>query len=326
MTITKAPEQLLARLRDSRRLLITSHQSPDGDAVGSCLALARLLRGLGKSTLVWLCDEVPSIYRAVPGSERIHTGTAPPEGYPGAFDTVVVLECPSLERTGLGAELAGPRVLNVDHHLGNSLYGEVNWVDTAAPSCGELVHRIAQGLKLKIEPEVATILHLTLVTDTGNFRFSNATADAFDSAAALVRLGARPEQVSLWVYESQPEATIRLMGEMISSLRLHAGGRIATVVLSSEMFTRAGAEVGNTEGLVDLPRSIAGVEAVGLLRQTGPGEYKLSLRSRGEVDVERLARRWGGGGHKNAAGAKLSGTEDEVRETVVAGLEEALAS
>ena len=325
MTITKAPEPLLARLRDSRRLLITSHQSPDGDAVGSCLALARLLRGLGKSTLVWLCDDIPELYKALPGSERIHTGTVPPEGYPDAFDTVVVLECPSLDRTGLESALKGPRVLNVDHHLGNSLYGEVNWIDTAAPACGELVYRIAQGLKLKIDSEVATVLYLTLVTDTGNFRFSNASAEAFDSAATLVRLGARPEQVSQWVYESQPLASIRLMGEMISSLELHAGGRIATVLLSAEMFARAGADVGNTEGLVDVPRSIAGVEAVGLLRETGANRYKLSLRSRGAVDVEKLARRWGGGGHKNAAGAKLDGPAGEVRAVVVAGLEEAIA-
>jgi bifunctional oligoribonuclease and PAP phosphatase NrnA len=324
MTTTKAPEALLQRLRDGRRLLITSHLSPDGDAVGSSLAMARLLRGLGKSTLVWLRDEVPAIYRPLPGAERIHTGAEPPAGYPGDFDTVVVMECPSLERTGLEKELKGPRVLNIDHHLGNSLYGEVNWVDTSAPACGELVYRIAQALRLRMDAETASILYMTLVSDTGNFRFSNATPEAYETAAALARSGARPEEVSLWLYESQPEATVRLMGEMISSLELHSGGRIATVLLSAEMFARAGATPGNSEGLVDIPRSIAGVEAVGLVRETGDRQYKISLRSRGDVDVERIASRWGGGGHKNAAGARLEGSAADVRTAVVAGLEEAL--
>jgi phosphoesterase RecJ-like protein len=324
MTTAKAPEALLRRLRDGRRFLITSHVSPDGDAVGSSLAMARLLRGMAKSSLVWLRDEVPPLYRQLPGVERIHTGAAPPQGYPGDFDTVLVMECPSLERTGLEKELAGPRVLNIDHHLGNTLYGEVNWIDTSAPACGELVHRAAEALKLRIDAETATILYLTLVTDTGNFRFSNATPAAFDAAAALVRLGARPEQVALWIFESQPEASVRLMGEMIGSLQLHAAGRIATVLLSAEMFARSGATAANSEGLVDIPRSIAGVEAVGLLRELEERRYKISLRSRGEVDVERIAGRWGGGGHKNAAGARLEGTLDEVRRTVVAALEEAL--
>src|SRR4029453_1186549 len=324
MTITKAPEALLQRLRDGRRLLITSHLSPDGDAVGSSLAMARLLRGLGKSTLVWLRDEVPAIYRLLPGAERIHTGAAPPAGYPGDFDTVVVMECPTLERTGLEKELKGPRVLNIDHHLGNSLYGDVNWVETSAPACGELVHRIAQALRLRIDAETAAILYLPLVPDTGNFRFSNATPEAYDAAAALVRAGARPEDVSLWIFESQPEATVRLMGEMIGSLQRHADGRVATALLTAEMFARAGANAGDSEGLVDIPRSIAGVDAVGLLREVGDRQYKISLRTRAAVDVERIASRWGGGGHKNAAGARLEGPLAEVRGTVVAGLEEAL--
>jgi phosphoesterase RecJ-like protein len=325
MTTPKVPDALLKRLRDARRVLITSHMSPDGDAVGSSLAMARLLRGMAKSALVWLRDEVPTLYRQLPGAERIHVGIEPPAGYPGDFDTVMVMECPSLERTGLEKELRGPRVLNIDHHLGNTLYGDVNWVETGAPACGEMVHRIAEALKLRVDAETATMLYLALVTDTGNFRFSNATPVAFDAAAALVRAGARPEQVATWVYESQPEASIRLMGEMIDSLELHDSGRIATVVLSSEMFARAGATASDSEGLVDIPRSIAGVDAVGLLRQTGDGQWKISLRSRGDVDVERIASRWGGGGHRNAAGARLEGSIDDVRRSVVEGLTEAIA-
>ncbi len=309
-TTTKAPEELLRRLRQGNRFLLTSHMNPDGDAIGSALGLARILRKLGKSAVVWLRDATPSIYRPLPGSERIHTGAEPPAGFPDVFDAAIVLECPSLDRTGLEAMLPAVDLLNVDHHLGNQHYGAINWVDTAAPAVGELVYRLAQGLHVQLDPETATCLYLTLVTDTGGFRFSNATPQAFEAAAALVREGAHPEQVSLWLYESQPLASIRLLGEMLRTLTLHAGGRIATVELDPEMFARAEAGPGDAEGLIDHPRSIAGVDAVAMIKRREDGSAKVSLRSRGNVDIEKIARQHGGGGHKNAAGFTLAPTEE----------------
>jgi phosphoesterase RecJ-like protein len=216
-------------------------------------------------------------------------------------------------------------VINIDHHLGNQHYGAINWVDTAAPAVGEMVYRLAQGLKLTLEPETASCLYLTLVTDTGGFRFSNATAVAFEAAAALVRDGAHPEQVSQWLYESQPLPVLRLAGEMLQTLEIHEEGRIATVVLTNEMFAKVGAAPGDSEGLIDYPRTIAGVEAVSLIRQREDGTYKVSLRSRGEVDVEKIARHHGGGGHRNAAGYALEGDIEEIRKQVVAELAAALS-
>jgi phosphoesterase RecJ-like protein len=321
---TRAPEPLLQRLRQGARFLISSHINPDGDAIGSQIGLVRVLRGLGKSSVIWNLDRGPALYRPLPGSDRIHTGSEPPSGFPDQFDAAIVLECPTLDRTGLEARLTELALVNIDHHLGNAHYAEINWVDTAAPAVGEMIYRLAQGLKVPLDPDTATALYLTLVTDTGGFRFANATPAAFEAAASLVREGARPERVAEWLYESQPEATVRLLGEMLGSLRIDCDGKVATALLTSEMFARSAADASNSEGLVDVPRSISGVEAVGLLRQLEPGRFKVSLRSRGEVDVERLARRHGGGGHRNAAGFVLDGSADEVRALVVAALREAL--
>jgi phosphoesterase RecJ-like protein len=325
MSTTKAPEALLKRLRDDNRFLLTSHANPDGDAVGSEIGLARILRSLGKGAVIWNRDEAPSLYRELPGVTRIHTGDEPPAGFPEAFDSVVVLECPSLDRTGLEEHLAELPQLNIDHHMGNEHYAEVNWVDPAAPAVGEMVFRLAQGLMMELDAQTATALFLTLVSDTGGFRFPNATADAFDAAAALVREGARPEQVAEWLYESRPETSIRLLGEMLQSLQLHADGAIATALLSREMFESSGAQTSDTEGLVDVPRSIAGVRSVALVRQTGDDQFKVSLRSTGDIDVERIARAAGGGGHKNAAGFVAEGDMEEIRQRLVTELTEALA-
>jgi bifunctional oligoribonuclease and PAP phosphatase NrnA len=320
----KAPEDLLKKIRLGNRFLLTSHINPDGDAIGSELGLARLLRSMGKGAVVWNRDPIPTIYRPLPGSERVHTGEEPPAGFPDRFDAIVVLECPSPDRTGLEQHLSARPIINIDHHLGNQLYGSVNWVDSAAPAVGEMVYRLAQGLKLTLDPETASCLYLTLVTDTGGFRFSNATPAAFEAAAALVRDGAHPEQVSQWLYESQPLPVVRLIGEMLQTLEIHEDGRVATARLTPEMFERVGAQPGDSEGLIDFPRSIAGVEAVALIRQREDGTHKVSLRSRGEVDVEKIARHHGGGGHRNAAGFVLEGDGEEARQKVAQALAAAL--
>lgn len=326
MTSPKVPDALLERLRQGHRFLITSHINPDGDAVGSSLGLTRVLRKLGKSSLVWLHDAVPGLYSVLPGSERVHTGIELPHGFPENFDAVLVLECPSLERSGLAGPIrgAGLPVINIDHHLGNEPYGQVNWVDTAAPAVGVLVHRIAQALHLDLDPATADCLYLALVTDTGGFRHSNSTAVAFDAAAGLVREGATPDKVSMWLYDSRPESAVRLMARVLATLEMHAEGRVAMVHLDQDMIAATGAQPGDSEGLIDFPRSIAGVQAVALLRQLEDGRWKASLRSRGAVNVERVARLRGGGGHQNAAGF-TAGPEDDL-ETLRAELVQALSA
>jgi phosphoesterase RecJ-like protein len=318
------PEALLRRLRGADRIVISSHANPDGDAIGSELGLARVLAGLGKAVSIWNLDPTPPVYAPMPGSGRIHAGAEPPAGFPGRFDLAFVLECPTLDRTGLEAQLAALPLVNVDHHLGNQRYGAENWVDTEAPAVGVMVADLARALEVPLDADAASCLLLALVTDTGGFRFANATPAAFEAAARLVREGARVERVAQWVYESQPEGAVRLLGELLATLERHDGGRIATVHLTPEMFARAGASPGDSEGLIDTPRSIAGVEAVALFRRIGDGEWKVSLRSRGEVDVQRVALAEGGGGHKNAAGCRFRGALAEAEARFLAHLRRAL--
>lgn len=326
MSATKTPDALLKQIRKGNRYLLVSHRNPDGDAVGSSLGMARILRRMGKSATVWSRDPIPGIYRALPGSDRIHIGEAPPTGFPEAYSGAIILECPSLDRTGLTEHLKGLPLLNIDHHLGNALYGKVNWVDTAAPSLGEMLYRLAKDGGVEVDAGTATCLYLTLVTDTGGFRFSNTNVQAFEAAAGLVRDGASPVEVGAWIYESQPVGAVRLLGEMLQTLELHDGGRIATAQLSRAMFERAGAAPGDSEGLIDHPRSIAGVEAVALFREIDPERHKVSLRSRHGLNIEPVATAHGGGGHPNAAGCELQGDLATVQETILAALRAALTA
>lgn len=318
------PESLLAHLRGGQRFLLTSHLNPDGDAIGSEVGLARTLRRLGKEALLWNHDAGPGIFAPMLVDEDLHLGPEPPPGFPGAFDAVVVLECPELHRTGFEDILPQLPLINIDHHLGNQEYGVVNWIDTTSPAVGEMVHRLALALDLPPDPATANALFLTLVTDTGGFRFSNTTAIAFDAAAALVRCGASPEEVGGWLYESQPLASVRLVGEMLQTLEIHADGRLATAWLTQEMIERTGAQPGDAEGLIDHPRSISGVLAVALFKEMPDGQFKVSLRSRGSIDVCRVAQRSGGGGHKNAAGFSSNAERDVLFEETRRGLIESI--
>ena len=306
-------EAVRSALAEARRVLLTSHRNPDGDALGTGLGLARILRADGRRVTLWYNDPVPPTYRRLPGATEIHVGQTPPAGFPEEFDLAVVLECPTLDRTGLEEHLAKLPLINIDHHLGNSNYGVASWIDTAAPAVAVQVAALARRSGWTIDALAANCLLVGLTTDTGDFRFSNATPHAFAAAAELVAEGASPEVVSHWIHESRSEGSVRLLGELLRTLSLHEGGTIATVVLTREMFDRAGAAPGDSEGLVDTPRSIAGVEAVALLREVGDGAWKISLRSRGAVDVQAIARRYEGGGHRNAAGCKAIGSLDELR-------------
>lgn len=325
MTTPKVPEALLAAVRKGHRFLLTSHINPDGDAIGSAIGLSRVLHKLGKGATIWSRDGVPKLYRPLPGSSRVHSGQEPPKGFPDLFDAVIVLECPSPDRTGLADEIRQLKILNMDHHLGNEHYGVVNWVETASPAVGEMVFRLAQALNVDLDPETANALYLTLVTDTGGFRFSNATPAAFEAAAELVTDGASPETVAKWLYESQPESAMRLLGAMLNSLEMHDGGRVATVWLTQEMMKQCGASHGDTEGLIDYPRSIDGVEAIALFREIEDG-IKVSLRSRGQVNVEKIARSHGGGGHANAAGFSSQETAEKLTPLTVEALIAAVAA
>jgi phosphoesterase RecJ-like protein len=318
------PESLSARVAAAGTILITSHANPDGDAIGSELGLAAALEAAGKRVTVWNADPTPPGYSRLPGADRIHVGAAPPAGFPAGFALAIVLECPTLDRSGLGDRLVELPIVNIDHHLGNSGYGVENWIEPQRAAVALLVAELVEAIDAPLPVEAANCLLVGLRTDTGGFRFANADPDAFRGAARLVERGARVEQVAQWLDESRSEGSIRLLGEMLATLERHAAGRVASVHVRLEMFERAGATVGDSESLVDVPRTIDGVQAVVLLRELAEDDWKISLRSRGAVDVEAIARRHGGGGHRNAAGCRFEGTLDRACDRFVAELERAI--
>lgn len=319
--VTRDAAVVAARLRQARRVLVVSHTAPDGDALGSALGAAELIRALGSTAVVLSRDPFPSSLAFLPGIEHVLVQASMPRDWPAAYDLVLVLECPDLERTGFGDTLIERPILSVDHHLGNVAYGELNYLDPEAPAVGEMLLQVAEAAGATVTPAMATSLYTALVTDTGDFRYSNATPRAFAAAARLVAAGARPSDIAEGLWGHTPARVVRLTAAVLSTLELEAGGRIATVWCDAAMLERTGAIAADTENLVNFPRSIDGVEVAVLFKDFSPGAVRVSLRSRDRVDVQAVARLFGGGGHRAAAGCTVRGTLAAAREAVLAALQ-----
>src|SRR5512138_679120 len=243
-TTTRNPDvaarEVADRIRAGRNFLITSHRNPDGDALGSGIGLQKLIRKLGKQSRMIVRDGFAKPLHNVPGAAEVEVTDNLPADYPKAYDAVFTMECPEVQRTGYPV-LPGP-VVNIDHHLGNEMYGEINYLDIEAPSVGEMVQQLNRNhLHLPLDPDTATALYVSLATDTGFFRYHNTTLRTFQAAEELVRAGVVPGDVSLWINESVPAGAVKLLGLCLNTLELHAGGKIATTELPKEFFAAAGA-------------------------------------------------------------------------------------
>ena len=292
------------RIRAGRNFLITSHRNPDGDALGSGLGLQRLIRHLGKTASMQVRDGFHPALANIPGAHDVAVTDALPAGYPKGFDAVFTMECPEVERTGYPV-LPGP-VVNIDHHLGNQMYGEINYLDLEAPSVGEMVLQLNRHhLRAPLDRETATALYVSLASDTGFFRYHNTTLRAFEAAEELVRAGVVPGDVSLWINESNSRGSIKLLGLCLCTLELTAGGRVATMELPKRFFAEAGATPEETEGIVNYGRSIEGVLVSALLKEVDDKSTRVSMRAKPGVDVQAVAATFGGGGHKAAAGCTM---------------------
>lgn len=321
--LTRDPAVAAALLRQAKRIFVTSHSSPDGDALGSALGFAELVGTLGADVTVVCHDQPPASLGFLPGISRVEVREELPADYATAFDLAAVLECPDIDRTGFEG-LDRVSILNVDHHLANTAYGTVNYVDEQAPAVGEMVLRLADAAGIPVTPDMATCLYTALVTDTGDFRYSNTTPRAFAAAGRLVEMGARPHEIAEALWSHVPARVIRLTGAILSTLELLADGRIAFVTCDNEMLEATGARREDTENLVNFPRSIVGVQVAVLLKSFHDGEIRASMRSRGRIDVQGVAARFGGGGHRNASGCTIRGTLAEARETLLDSLRHVL--
>jgi phosphoesterase RecJ-like protein len=309
-------------LRHGRRFAVTSHVRPDGDSLGSVLAMGWILRQLGKEVRLILADPVPAIYAFLPGIDQLET--AGDETEPADVDVVVVVDCSDLDRIGRVRALlpAEALVVNIDHHLGNE-YAGPKYVRTEAAATGELLYELARHLGLEVDRDTATCLYTALLTDTGSFRFANTTAGTLHIAADLLARGVSPGAVAERVYDVRPLASLRLLAEALATLQLTPDGRVAWLQMDEGMLNRHHVDASETEGLVNYARAVAGVRIGILFRGVGPSGTRVSWRSRPGYDVSRIAAQFGGGGHANAAGCDMA---QPLEAAVAAGVAAALAA
>ncbi|HOX43417.1 MAG TPA: 30S ribosome-binding factor RbfA [Myxococcota bacterium] len=314
-------EEVARELLAAKRVLVTSHLNPDGDAVASILALGLALRALGKDVVVYNPDPVPDNFRFLPGSADVRTAFEP-----GAYDVTAVLDCSELGRVGpLPAPAERGKLVSLDHHLTTQPLGEAYYVNPGASAIGEMIHALLPHLGVEADADIATNVYTSILADTGSFHYSNATPAALRVAADMVERGVKTWDVALAVYESQPLCRLRLLGRVLETLEVPAPGQHGSILVTQQMFQETGTTKDMLDGFINYPRSIEGVEVAIQFREENPARYKVSFRSRGRVNVAEIAERFGGGGHFNAAGCTLDGPLPEVRALVFAAVEEALA-
>jgi phosphoesterase RecJ-like protein len=309
--------EVVAAVQSRQRWVVTSHARPDGDAVGSVLGCVQILRAMGKQADGYLGDGVPFLYRTLPGASAIRTTAVDPTLY----DAVFVIECDSFSRTQVEG-ISSLYSINIDHHKSFTEFADINYVVPTSAAASELVYRLAVAAGVPITPEIATALYTAVLTDTGSFCYSGTTDQTFAFARAMVLAGADPVAIAQQVYFSNPASKMHLLGRALSNLRVE--GAISWMHVSEDDMLSSGATEQDCEGLVNWALSIHGIEATAFFRQIAASRYRVSLRSKGRVDVARIAESFGGGGHRCASGHAIEGTYEQATARVLAALREAL--
>jgi len=318
--------EILARIcgevRRHQRFLITSHSRPDGDSIGSQLAFGLALEALGKSWRIVSRDVVPPHFRTFPGVDRVEVSGS----VEGDFDLLFVMECSDLARPGV-AGLGRYRAINIDHHAGNANYGVINWYDDTAAACGEMVADLIDALRVPFTRDIAAHLYLAVLTDTGGFRHSNITARTFELCRRVAETGVDPAAMARQIYDTGTIGRLKLIGALLDHMQLEANGRLAVLTLNERMLHETQAAYSETDGLINLPLTSESVHAVAMFKEVdGGGELRVSLRSKGDIDVRRVAQRYGGGGHKNASGFTAPANDAATRAQIIADVVSALGS
>ena len=312
-------QQIVEQIHNNQRFLVVAHENPDGDAIGSTLALTLALIAMGKKVTAYNADAIPDSMTFLPESELICQQLDDCCD----FDVAFVLDAGELERTGVDVRSLCRTIINVDHHP-HSTFGDLCYLDTKASATAVLIYRLLKACSVHISPNIAKALYLGIIADTGSFRYSSANEEAFAISGQLIGLGVDPWQVASSLYESYAPERMRLLGLVLPTLEISACGRYASVAMTREILALAGAKEEHADGFVNYPRAIRGVEVALFFNQLAGDHYKVSFRSRGTIDVGSLARQLGGGGHHNAAGVKLKGSLKEVRATVSKNLDRLL--
>ena len=321
MTTTPAPDlaSIVDAIKSRRRFVISSHARPDGDSIGSQLAMAYALRQLGKEVHLVNRDSAPPPILAFPGVSGIKIA----EAVEGDFDAAIIMECGELSRTGV-AGLDRYFVINIDHHPGNAGYGQINWFDPAAAACAEMVFDLVRALGVPLSLEIATHVYLAILTDTGSFHYSSISPRTFDICREALEAGVDPVMVARNVYDSNNMGRLKLFGAVLSAMQIGGAGRIAVVYLDHEMARAAGGTYEDTEGLINLPLTVKEIQAVVFFKEIKGDEYRVSMRSKGDIDIAAVAKEFSGGGHKNAAGCTVTGPIAALRTMFLEKIERAI--
>ena len=293
-------KEVLKHIEQRNQFLLTSHARPDGDAIGSALACRQILRAMGKEAEVVLRDGVPRVYRPLPFADKVVQA----DRVNGAYEAAIILECDSIQRTRLEG-LEERFLISIDHHLSGRPFANVNWIDPTAVATAEMVYCLAREAGVKISPEIATCLYTAVLTDTGSFMFEGTNERTFTLARELVLAGANPAHCARNVYFGHSTAKMRLLGAALSTL--HRAGPLAWTSVSQEQMESCHAKEEDCEGLVNYVLSIHDVEVAAFFRELPDGRYRVSLRSKGGLNVAAVAERFGGGGHQCASGCSLDG-------------------
>ncbi len=323
--MTNPKSDICDAIHARRRFLITSHAKPDGDSIGSQLALAYALEVLGKEVRIVNADPAPAHYGDFPGLDRIEIMRELVER-PGRREdeALLVMESSDLKRTGV-AGFEGRFTVNVDHHQGNTGFGDLNWIDESAAACGEMVFDLIEALGVPLTIEIATHVYLAILTDTGSFHYANITPKTFDICRRCTEAGVNPAAMARRVFDQNSIGKLKLIGALLAQMDLLDGGRLAAMYLDDDVLNATGTTYNDTEGLINLPLTAKEIRAVVFFKVGADGDIHISMRSKYDVDVRTVAARHGGGGHKNAAGFKVRGALNATRDGVLREVTEAIA-
>jgi bifunctional oligoribonuclease and PAP phosphatase NrnA len=311
----KPLELIVKKIVECRRLAITSHLRPDGDSLCTSLALAAAAEQMGKEISVINKDRTPVPFNNFPDAAGIQIGQIPAD----VFDAVVLLECADVTRSGHD-HIDGYFKINIDHHYSNDYYADINWVDPQASAVGEMAFELCGALPIRMTPRIANLLYCAIVSDTGSFQFSNTSAKSFEACHQLVVAGANPNQISEALFHNNLPEKIKLLGQVLSTLKMNTRGDIAIISMFKKNLSDLNLSEIDTEDITTLARSIKGVNVVLFFKEMESDVFRVSIRSKGSAHAAEIAEHFGGGGHAHAAGFTVYGPYDrlliDVPETV----------
>ncbi|MFC1815677.1 bifunctional oligoribonuclease/PAP phosphatase NrnA [Thermodesulfobacteriota bacterium] len=311
-------DQIIQHLNNCNHVLLASHANPDGDAIGSLIAMGLALDSLNKKLTLYNESSIPAVYRFLPSVNRVVRELRPTD----VFDTAVILDCGDLDRIGKAAVAVSktPVTINVDHHITNTGFGDFQIVDTLASATSEIVHRLIKALEVPINSDIANSIYTGILTDTGSFRFSNTNRAAFAICEEMLALGVNPYRIAQHVYGTYSLGRIKLLNLALDSIEISQNGKLSLMTVTSEMLNETGTQPEDADGLINYARRIEAVQVAVLIQEQMNGQEKskknrfhVSLRSDGSIDVAAIASSFGGGGHASASGFSIQAPLSDIK-------------